>query len=181
MQPLSAAVGMPLYWVQPEAFGRAFDLRSGDTLFGRLRFRSAFGTLATAELADGSWTLKRVGFLNPRVTVRQAGADADLAVFQPAFWGGGQLALALGARYEWKSIGFWRQEWGFVDSQGEWLVTLRHGSEKGGLANLFKTQAVVEVHPFGPLLTELPMLVALAWYLMILQDDDAAAASSAAV
>lgn len=57
----------------------AFALASGDTRVGELRWARAGGSLATAESADATWSLKRTGFLNPQVTVRSAGESADLA------------------------------------------------------------------------------------------------------
>ena len=39
-----------------------YELRAGDMLAATLRFRSSFGSFATAEDGDGCWTFKRVGF-----------------------------------------------------------------------------------------------------------------------
>jgi hypothetical protein len=179
MEALSTAVGMRLHWVQPKTFERWFELRAGDSLYATLRFEKAFGTLATAESADGVWTFKRVGFLNPRVTVRKVGAEANLAIYQPKFWGDGLLEFPDGRVFHWRSTNFWGTQWGFADWDGNSLFALKPGVDKPKLSDLFKTQALVEVEAQGHALAELPLLVLLGWYLMILHQDDAAAATAA--
>ncbi len=71
-------------------------------------------SLATAETADGTWTFKRVGFLNPRVTIRAAGSPDNLAVYQPKFWGDGTVTFADGAAFRWQPTNFWATEWAFT-------------------------------------------------------------------
>lgn len=174
MEAFSTAIGTKLYWIQPRTLERKFELRAETGLFGSLSFATALGTLATAEVATGSWTFKRVGFLNPRVTIREAGRDADLALFWPRFWGGGWLEFANGGKFPWKSIDFWATTWGFADTREELVFTMKPGAEQPKLSDLLKTQAVVEIgtHSFG--LTELPLLLMLGWYMMIMQKEDAA-------
>jgi hypothetical protein len=75
--------------MQPSAWREAYELRAGDDLVATLRFRSAFGSFATAETAEDCWTFKRVGFWKTHVTVRRCGADEDLAVFHNNTWNGG--------------------------------------------------------------------------------------------
>jgi hypothetical protein len=175
MEALSTVVAMPLYWIQPKTFERRFELRAGDSLIATLCFETAFGTLATAESADGSWTFKRVGFLNPRVTVREVGVDTNLAVYQPRFWGDGSLEFRDGRVYRWRATNFWGTQWGFADSDENQLFALKPGVDKPKLSDLLKTQALVEIEPQGHTLPELPLLVLLGWYLMILHHDDTAA------
>ena len=60
-----------------------------------LRFRSIWGSLATAESADGCWTFKRVGFLQTRATIRTCESEDEIAVFKNNSWtGGGTLELS---------------------------------------------------------------------------------------
>jgi hypothetical protein len=179
MEQLIEFAGGPLEWLQPKAFERSFELVSGETLLATLAFRSAFGTLAEAVTADGSWTFKRVGFLNPRITVRQAGGLDDAAIYQPRFWGGGDLAFTAGPALSWRSTNFWATEWAFYDSAERALVTFRQGREKGGLPDLFKSQATVEVSPSGLDSHRLSILTTLGMYLLILHQDDTAAVVAA--
>ena len=62
VKKIGEMIGRKLEWVQPSAWKMQYELRAGDELIATLRFRSSFGSFATAESADGCWTFKRVGF-----------------------------------------------------------------------------------------------------------------------
>ncbi len=180
MRPLSDMAGQPLYWVQPHALRRRFELRDPDgDLVATLRFERTLGTLATAESAAGTWTFKRTGFLNPQVTVRHAGLEANLAVYQPRFWGGGRLSLADGRAYDWEAFNLWRTQWGFVAPGGQRLFVLRPGSETSQLTDLFKKQAIVEFESPGEAADLLLLMICLGWYLLVMYYEDSAATSAA--
>jgi hypothetical protein len=179
MEKLAAYTGLPLEWLQPKSLERTFELKSGEALLGVLSFRSAFGTLATAETADGVWTFKRVGFLNPRVTMRPAGSEADAAVYTPKFFGGGTLQIMGGPAIEWKAANFWATEWVFAGPDEGSLLRFTSGREKGTFSDIFKTQAVVHVEPAASKSPWLAMLTALGMYLLILHTEDSAATVAA--
>jgi hypothetical protein len=179
MQPLSPFRGEVAEWIQPKASLPSYHLRSDDALLVTLSFRSACGTLATAQTAEGVWTFKRVGFLNPRVTIRLAGSDEDAAVYQPKIWGDGLLTCKSGKAFVWRPINFWATDWAFTDTQENQLLRLKGGLEKEGLRDLFKDQATVELAPAAQEVQELPILVCLGIYLLILRRLDAAAAIAA--
>ncbi len=181
MEILSDAAISKLYWVQPKTLKRQFELRTENNLFGTLDFETTLGTLATAKNATGHWTFKRVGFLNPRVTIREIGADNDFAIYHPKFWDDGWLNCTDGKNFHWKSVNFWETEWGFTNAQEQLLFTLKLGVEKLKFSDILKTQAVVNVDPQGSILAELPLLLMLGWYLMILHQDDTTATTTAAI
>ena len=89
MMKMAELIGRELKWVQPHALKMEYELRAGEMLAATLHFRSSFGSFATATSADGSWTFKRVGFWQTRVTVRTSGTETDLAVFRNNTWSGG--------------------------------------------------------------------------------------------
>jgi hypothetical protein len=170
---------MIMEWVQPKALNRTFELRAGGDHLATLAFRSSFGSLASADTADGSWTFKRVGFFNPRITVRAAMSETDLAVYQPKFWGDGVLAFRDGPSFSWKPANFWATEWVFKDEADNSILVFKSGIEKGKLSDMFKTQATVEVQPVLTPRQWLPLLAALGMYLLILRQEEAAAATAA--
>jgi hypothetical protein len=180
VEKLSEATAGGLYWVQPERFARWFELRTEGQLVATLGWETSCGTLARGEAASGSWTLKRVGFLNPRVTVRESGSEVDLATFWPRWMGDGTLEFAYGKAFRWQSTNFWATDWMFTATDGTPLVAFKEGSEEGGLSNLFKMQSLVEIQAQALELVELPLLILVGWYLMILRQDDAAAGAAAA-
>jgi len=166
-------------WRQPKALQRTFELRDDDRLFGTLCFVKPFGSLAVASLAAGDWTFKRVGFFRPRVTVRRRDQETDLAVYEPKGWrADGELQFTAGRSYGWRAANFWATKFNFVDGAGRSLVTFKPGAEDSKWSDIFKFQALVEIDPSASRLEDLPLLVALGWYLMILHHEDSASAGA---
>jgi hypothetical protein len=163
-------------WVQPHARNRFFELRSDDDVVATLAWEKTFGTLATAQTADKTWTFKRVGVFNTRITVRSPGSEGDLATFKPG-WGYGGTLDAWGRAYVWKKLDFWGNRWGFAGLDGTVLVSFAYS---GGQGHMFKIEGTAEVSP-GTAGVDLPLLLTLGWYVMVLIYDDNAAAGGAVV
>lgn len=182
MKVLLSVIGKDLYWIQPKGLGRHFELRAEDEIVATLGFETLCGSLARAQSADESWTFKRIGFFNPRVTVRKAGEEANLAVYTPRWTGReGTLEFSNGRVYRWVQANFWATRYQISDEAGNPLISFRSGAGKSKLSDLFKTQARVEIDLRGRALPELPLLVLLGWYLIVLQQEDAAAAAATVV
>ena len=145
-----------------------YELRTGDgELAATLRFRSSFGSFATAETADGCWTFKRVGFFQTKVTIRACGSDHDIGIFKHNTWsGGGTLELAEAGTFR-AATNFWQTKFGFETQSGEKLI----GFAKSGVLHL---SATVEIQPDTVSHAELPLLVTLGCYLIVLMETDAA-------
>ena len=174
MKRIVDLIGHELEWRQPHASKRSFELVAGDESLATLEFRSVFGSLATAEGADGAWTFKRVGFFQPSVTVRDASSEAEIAVFRNRTWSaGGTLELPDGRRYP-ANTNFWMSTYEFKNENSEMLV--RYTRIRGVLHRA----ATVEIGSAGATQPELPWLVALGWYLAVMMQDDASGAAAAA-
>jgi hypothetical protein len=172
MKQFASLSGLPLTWKQPNLFKMEYELWDDDRQAAALRFRSAFGTMATAESADGSWTFKRVGFFKTHVTVRESGSETDLAVFHNDTWsGGGTLALADGRKYR-LTTNFWQNRYEFQTEAGDSILRL---STEG----VFKQTSTFETLAGGIGLKELPWMVLLGWYLVVMMQHDSAAAVAA--
>jgi len=161
-----------LLWVQPSRMKQEFELRAGEEVVGTLRWERA--SLATGETANQSWTFKREGFWHPRITVRVAGSDDNIATFQPGWAGGGTLELEGGGQLRLAAANFWHSQWDWIDAQNQPLIHFK--SHQG----LLKVEGEVEIEPSAIPLADLPLLVVLGWYLLVLFGRDAAAASAAA-
>jgi hypothetical protein len=169
VRPISETAGEELVWVQPAAGRREHELRSGDDVIATLRFQR--GSLADAEAEGHHWTFKRQGFWQPRVTVRVAGSDADLAVFRPHWAGGGTLEFADGRPINFRSANFWHSEWVWQEKdQPLILFKGRHG--------LVKAKGAVEIQPAAAGRPDVALLVLLGWYLILLHADDAASSGA---
>jgi hypothetical protein len=182
VEPLPDPLTGTLAWTQPKAFHRRFELVAGDAVIAKLTFETAFGSLATGRTADGAWTLKRVGFFRPSVTVRIAGKEDNIAHYHPRWTGTeGELNFGDGRAYRWRVANFWVTRFELQNSVGEPLITFRQGSLEGGIAALLKTQALVDVTDAGRSEPDLALLAVIAWYLIVLtQEDSSAAAATAA-
>jgi len=171
---LNTTITSHLSWHQPKTLQRDYELRDGDRRFGALTFVRLSGSLAEASVGEDNWTFKRVGFFRTRVTVRERGQNVDLAVYHPNGFGSeGELELASGRSYKWVHASFWATKFQFVDRSGNVVVAFKPGSEESKWSAIFKYQAFVEINAPASQLEELPLLVSLGWYLMVLQNDDA--------
>jgi hypothetical protein len=168
VRPISETAGQELLWIQPAARKRDHELRAGDDVVATLHFQR--GSLADAEAAGAHWTFKRQGFWHPRVTVRTAGSDADLAVFHPRWVGGGALEFPDGRAVRLSSANFWQSEWVWQDNEKP-LIWFK------GRRGLVKVRGAVEIQPEAVALPDLPLLILLGWYLILLHAEDSAAAS----
>ena len=175
MRRIADLVGQSLKWGQPSALKMEYELCTGDgELTATLHFRSSFGSFATAESADGCWTFKRIGFFQTKVTIRACGSGEDIAIFKNNTWsGGGTLKLADGRTFQ-AATNFWQTKFGFETESGEKLIEF----QKSGLLHLSVT---VETQPSALSTAELPLMVTLGCYLVVMMDMDAAIAASAAV
>jgi len=175
MLGFASSAGARLEWRQPEAFRRFHEFTVDGVGQGRLHFEKGCGTLAAAEYGNSRWTFKRSGFWSPKVTVREAGSETDMAVFTPRRSGGGELRLATGGKFQLKSAGLWSGEWAFETEGGAEVVSV-HGPH-----GLIRNRGEVCLGLGAASRPETPLLLMLLWYLLLLMQDDAAAATSAAV
>jgi hypothetical protein len=172
MKRIAERTDQELKWVQPSTFKMAYELRSGEEVVAALRFRSAFGSLATAESLDGCWTFKRVGFFQTRATIRLCGTEQELAVFRNNTWSsGGTLEFPGGSKLQ-ATTNIWQTNLEFRGEDGELLVRFK----SGGLIHL-SAQVVIPAQAAGR--PELPLLVLFGWYLTVMMHQDSAATTAA--
>jgi hypothetical protein len=173
MKKIVSLASQPLKWEQPRAFKMEYNLRAGDELVATLNFRSLFGSLATGQSADGCWTFKRVGFWQTRATIRACDSEDDIASYRNNTWScGGTLELVDGQKIL-GTTNFWQTKFGFERESGEKLIQFTNGG-------LIHISAIVEVLPEGLSIRQLPWMVMLGWYLVIMMHHDAAIATGAA-
>lgn len=160
-----------LKWDQPSVLKMWYELRTPEgEPAATLHFRSSFGSFATAESGDGCWTFKRTGFFRTKVTIRACDSDVDIAIFKNNTWsGGGTLELADGRTFQ-AATNFWQTKFAFQTEAGEKLIEF----QKGGLLHL---SARVEIQPGVCSNAELPLMVTLGFYLIVMMNMDAVAAA----
>lgn len=168
METIHGMTNGTLNWIQSGPSKREFELRGETGVFGSLKWKKRFGSLAIAVTNDGAWTLKRSGFLHPRVSARNAGSNKDLAVFKPGWTGMGTVEFQTGLKLSWVNKNFLHSEWTFMGPDG--MDILRFQTKPG------PTKINVQVLVLSDL-PELPLLVCLGMYLLILIHEESAAVS----
>jgi hypothetical protein len=161
-----------LVWVKPKWTRRQFALRSGDTVLATLAWTR--GSSALAQWGASQYRFNRQGWLRPRVLVRDASADdtsEPLATFTQR---GGALTFPDGRIYVWKKPKRLTNERIWANVAGTELVRFRA---------VRRSTVTVTTPPESAQQLELPVLILLGQYLLVLaaQDEEAVAATMAAV
>lgn len=168
MQTIAKLADQDLRWSQRGSFKRDFDLRADEAPVATLKFRTHFGTFATAEGGDGCWTFKRVGFWRNDATIRTCGSDTNLAVFRNNTWSsGGTLEFPEGRKAKATS-NLWMTKLEFRTEGDEPLIRFDYGG-------VFRLSAKVVIFPAGRDSGDLHLFVLFGWYLAVMLYEDASA------
>lgn len=169
-KPIAGVTG-PLYWEQPKAARRGYILRAGRDTVGVMKFRSALGSMAEVKTSTGEWTFKRMGFFRTRVVVRGRDRREDLAVYAPRWTGtAGEIRVPGFPAYKWLEEGAFSSTVELRDPEGLMLRYSSDSDHKTG--GVLRTEARVDIEPRAMKDTNLPMLLMLGWYLLILHNED---------
>ena len=174
MDKIVSSIGLPLDWQQPNLFKMEYELKSGDSLLATLRFRSSWGTFATAEAADGCWTFKRVGFWQTKVTIHPCNSENELAFFKNNTWRDGGTLLFPDTRKYLANTNFWQTQYEFKTENGEPLIHFQNGG-------FVRPSAKVTIQEGAKAILELSWIVSLGWYLIIMMQNDSSSAAAAVV
>lgn len=148
-----------LEWVQANV---GHELRGAGSVFARLRFTSRFRhcKVALAETVDHRWEIRRKGWIDHTVVVREQGGDYVVAEMPLGGEWAGTLVRPEGRRMistlRWSSRS---ETW---DTEDDWVIRYHNSS---GFRSF---QARVEVHAGIAHLSELPLLITLGWFVKVL-------------
>ncbi len=181
MRQLTDIMGSDLFWEQPKVSQQNFILRTEGDDIGQLHFSSAFNTSAEATSGDEHWIIKQMGFLADRVRVQSADSEVELASYHPNSIGtSGEILLPTGGKYTWAVTNFLGTRYCISNADGLDLITYISWTRSRKFSNLFKQQAQIVIAPEAWHINELPILVFLGWYLIIVHREDAALIASTA-
>ena len=170
LHALAEAQNAELLWVKPKWSRLQFELRAGETVLATLAWSR--GSRASARWGETHYHFNRQGWLRQRILVRAAdsGDGAEpLATFLPR---AGMLTFLDGRTFVWKKPRKLTSERIWADSAATELVRFRPGK---------RSTVAVTVQPNATHQPELPLLILLGQYLIVLAGQDAEAASTAAV
>jgi hypothetical protein len=161
MRTINQVANGELRWINPTN-ELAFELRAGDELVGQLQF-DAEGR-GDSDTAGQRLTFKRQGFWPQRVIVRVPGSGANVAVFRISWKKGGTLELE-GRRQLHLRAAIFLRRWDWTDMEGKPLVHLKK--------SVLGFEGHVTIEPDAVTSPDLPLLVVLGWYLLVLWARDA--------
>ena len=167
LAPLSAVDPSALRWLRTRDRPAAFSLRAGDVELARLDWERPGGSLATAATSDATWTLKRAGFLQPTILVRDP-VDPQAVARHTAHLARHEVALGSGATYRLRRVSHLIPAWRLTTDRGEEVLHVEPVPEGRTLG----AGAVVVSAPQTP---EVLLLVVLTWYFIVLSwfEDEA--------
>ncbi len=172
MRTITALVDHQLTWTPQRGLRPAYELRFGDELVATLRFPKMLSSRAILETGEGSWALERMGFFNSRIVVRLADSETDVAVFKANVWtGGGTLELSEGRTLEVRTS-MWERTSQLKMDSGEQIVEMIG-------RGFFRFSAEVRMTRKATQCPELPWMVAMLFYLMIMKRRDSASHAGA--
>jgi hypothetical protein len=160
MESLHQTLGEPFTWEQPRWYKRFFTLEAGDTYYATLAWRRPLSFTAIAHTADGQWEFDHKGLLQSRIPVREGVTKAELGIFLTRRYGG-KLTLSGSESYIWKLSGKSLAESTWITTQGSSLL---HCARRLGRT----TKASLVIKPEATILPDLPLLVALDWYIRLM-------------
>ncbi len=160
--PLASVDRSTMRWQRTSETPLEFVLSSGESPVARLRWAHAGGSLASLDYADGSWTLKRGGFLNPHITVRRSAAGEVLARLT-AHLSHHAIELPGGPTFRFHRAGMLVPAWKVSRDDGTELLHIepvREGRRLEGGAVIASEE--------GAKFSGLLLLIALAWHFIVL-------------
>jgi hypothetical protein len=160
-----------LRWLRQSETPLQFDLRSGDDLIARLKWSDGSRTLARFQTSEGTWTLKRVGFLNPRVTMRVE-ESVENAALLTVHLNYHSIAISKDGVYRFHRAGVLVPAWKVTQEPGGEVLHVEPVRDGRKLSAGAVISSAVAVHLPG-----FQLVVGLSWYFIVLAwfEDEAIA------
>lgn len=163
-----------LSWRQPKASQRTYELASEDQVLDVLSFPKLLGTLAETQAGGTRYTFKRSGFLNPKVTIRKAPFEQDIGTMAVSWRGDGAVSMDNGRRYALRRPSVWAFHWQISDEGDGVMADIR------SIPGLLRFEGKVDITERGSGNADILLLLALAWYMMVLIRQEGAAGAAGA-
>jgi hypothetical protein len=158
-----------LKWKQTRFAVHDFELRSGGDRVGEVYWTEWLSDRAVANCADGCWHMDRPDFFRDRVVVSEQESGNVIAFFEKNWFGEGQLIFVDGRSYEWFRTKAFCNHWALANAEDEVVFEIRDATR------WFKHQADIVLHAAAEGETELPLLILIGWYLVVMAIQDSAA------
>lgn len=110
-----------LQLVKPEVTKNYFEVVADNTRYASIDLLHAEGTLARLESVDGSFTMKRMGFFIPYVTLRKENELADVAISWLNLSSKTTITLD-GCNYGFRHYDLWKNQWAWFNEKNRPIV-----------------------------------------------------------
>jgi hypothetical protein len=166
--PLASVDPSALEWIRVAESPPSFSLRAGDRELAVLTWSRPEGSLATATTAEGKWTMKRAGFLQPAILVRAEGSTGPIARLS-AHLARHEIKVGADPPYRLRHTSHLVPSWRLTDATGREVLHIEPVPEKRALE-----AGAVLVAP-APARAPTLLLVVLTWYFVVLSwfEDEA--------
>lgn len=158
-----------LHWVQPVAGNRYHELRSRKGVHAKLKWKGMYGSLAYVLTNEGTFTLKRAGFLNPHVTVRMRPENTEIAKFNVDLGITGTIELRDGSKFNVRRPSALRRRWAVFSTRTDWderpLLTIKNAK-----TGKFAAEVYFRADPRNT--GFLILISAIIWYAFILSTEE---------
>lgn len=161
LAPIASVDRSTLRWLRTGGTLPEYTLLAGETAVAVVRFAHRTGAAATAEIAEGTWSLDRRGFLGPHLTVRKEPNGSPVARLTNRL-GHHEIEVGGGGVYRVKRAGLLLPAWTVTDSAGRERLHVEAAAEHRRLQG----GAVLATGELPA--RELLLLVVLSWYLIAL-------------
>ncbi|MGP8077513.1 MAG: hypothetical protein ACLQD8_01560 [Thermoplasmata archaeon] len=159
--PIDSVDRSTLRWLRTGESTPEYTLLAGESAVAVLKWARPRGARATAETAQGTWTLGRGGFLVPHLTVRRAEREAPIARLTNRL-GHHEIEVGGGGSYRLQRAGLLLPAWALWDEQGREQIHIEAVAEARRLEGGAVIASGTAPAP------ELLLLVVLSWYLIVL-------------
>lgn len=161
LAPFDPAARGTWAWTQPARLRPAWILAANGTPVATLELRGAFQFSAHARVAGGAWTF--VPKFRGDVLALAGDAAAPAVRYRPGWFAGGRLEREGRETLLWRRENMWRLNWGVFTADKLPLIHLqpRHAAFR------IRRECGVELEDAARRLDDLPLLLALGWFLAL--------------
>ncbi len=160
--PFSSVDRSALRWIRTAEGPEEFTLSAEDQPLMVLRWSKRGAGSARAETAGGTWFLEKRGFLNPHLTLHATETGPALARVS-VHLNYHRIEFAGGGQYRFHRAGLLVPAWQITTPEGTELVHLEPTRETRKLEG-----GAVLVTPAGVASADLPALLVLSWFFVVL-------------
>lgn len=162
LAPFPSVDRSALRWIRTAEAPAEFTLSAGDQPLVVLRWSKQAHAPARAETSGGTWYLERGGFLNPHLSLHATESGPSLARVS-VHLNYHAIEFVGGAQYRFHRAGLLVPAWQITTTDGKELVHLEPTRETRRLEG-----AAVLVSPLGAASPDLPSLLVLTWFFIVL-------------